>query len=152
MEPMRLTKHDLDEVYAVECTAFDAPWTRAMLADELCQRESFYFGIRVDGELIGYAGYRRILDEAHIMNVAVHPSYRRRGIGARLLSCMIGQARAQGLSVMLLEVRAGNHGARMLYERQGFYTVGMRRAYYSDPIEDAVLMNLEVSYGADTGN
>ncbi len=93
--------------------------------------------------LVGFAVIWLILDEAHVANIAVHPAFRQRGIGRRLLIHALNDARAQGMTSALLEVRAGNQAALALYRHLGFEIVGRRKHYYRDNHEDALLMTLQ---------
>jgi ribosomal-protein-alanine N-acetyltransferase len=99
-----------------------------------------------DSRVISYAGLRIVLNEGHIMNVAVHPDFRGRGMGAATVSALIERTRsAFGVTDFTLEVRASNTAAIRLYENAGFLEEGRRRAYYSYPVEDAVIMWLRNS-------
>ena len=92
------------------------------------------------GMVAGYCGYWSVAGEAHITNVAVHPSHRRRGVGAGLVACMLGDIDSRGHSAATLEVRVDNHTAIRLYERHGFKPAGVRKKYYDHGKKDALIM------------
>ncbi len=133
----------LPEATVIEALSFTAPWSEALLRGEIGNPLSTFWAAELDGRLAGYLDLLAVLDEGHIANLAVHPSLRRRGIGASLLERAVGYARQNGLVFLTLEVRASNAAARALYSRYGFKTVGKRPRYYEHPTEDAILMTLE---------
>ena len=132
----------LPAIAALERQCFSDPWSVEMLRSELPD-DSHEFLLAVEGEeLLGYVGLMTVLDEGYLSNVAVSPAYRRQGIAEALLTALLARARARKLSFVTLEVRAGNTPAQALYRKLGFQEVGVRRAYYEHPKEDAVLMTL----------
>ncbi len=132
----------LPAIAALERQCFSDPWSVEMLRPELPD-DSHEFLLAVEGEeLLGYVGLMTVLDEGYLSNVAVSPAYRRQGIAEALLTALLARARARKLSFVTLEVRAGNTPAQALYRKLGFQEVGVRRAYYEHPKEDAVLMTL----------
>ena len=133
---------DLDAVLAIEAEAFSSPWTREMYLAELENvGVSFCFLARDEtGRPVGFCSFWRIVDELHINNLAVVPACRRRGIGSTLLTFALQKGVALGARSATLEVRRSNEDARRLYERFGFAASGVRRAYYSNPVEDALVM------------
>jgi len=132
---------DLDEIIWVEQSSFRTPWTRGMFADELKNPEmAHYLVARADGHVVGYMGFWLIQDEAHITNLAVHPAFRRHQIGERLLYAILRMAKRLGAKRATLEVRAGNEPAQKLYVKHGFQVVAIRRKYYTDNNEDALVM------------
>jgi ribosomal-protein-alanine N-acetyltransferase len=138
-EPMRLG--DLDEVMGIEVLSFPTPWSRAAYQRELITNGyAAYLVGRLDGRIISYGGMWVILDEAHITNIAVHPDFRERGVGGQAMAALEEKARALGACRITLEVRVSNTGARHLYERLGYRGTGVRRNYYSDTREDAIVM------------
>lgn len=139
MEP-----RDLDEVLEVEKSCFKSPWTRCMFEDELYNSNAYYYVIEVDGEIAGYAGFWKIIDEAHITNIAVHCDHRRRGYGRMLVNTLLEKAKELGIIAVTLEVRVSNSAAISLYESLGFVSSGVRRGYYSDNNEDALIMWLKL--------
>jgi ribosomal-protein-alanine N-acetyltransferase len=133
---------EIDEVLAVERASFTNPWTREMYLSEL-QNEgvSFLFVARDDGgALIGFCSFWRVFEELHINNLAVDPGHRRQGVAASLLTHVLAEAPRLGATRALLEVRRSNSEARRLYERFGFSVAGTRRNYYSQPVEDALVL------------
>lgn len=139
IEPMRL--RDLDQVLRIERLSFSAPWSRAAFLSELLENDrARYFVARIGDQVVGYTGMWIIIDEGHITNVAVHPHWRNRGIATQLLEALDDVARANGVRRMTLEVRKSNIVAHTLYEKLGFRDAGIRRAYYRDNNEDAIIM------------
>lgn len=142
MEPM--LADDLDAVLAIEHKSFSTPWTDTMFLSELRQGPNSQLLVaRLEKRpttIVGYVGYRAVLDEMHVMIVAVAPAWRRRGIAQRMLSEAMDQARQADCARAILEVRASNIGAQQLYYRLGFAPVGVRPKYYQRPSEDALIL------------
>lgn len=135
---------DLPEVEAIERASFTTPWPPNAYRSELeDNRLASYLVARVEGRVVGYAGMWLMVDEAHITTFAVHPGWRRRRIGERLLLAMLDLAAARRAREATLEVRVSNLAARRLYEKYGFRPVGIRPRYYSDDGEDAIVMTTE---------
>ncbi len=142
----RCTENDLDAVEEIERLSFPAPWTRQAFAEELVRpwaRLEVLRHVR-SGRAIAFSSYWMVADELHILNVAVHPSERRRGHAARLLGHLLAEAERAQVRVLSLEVRISNHAAVALYRKLGFREVGVRPRYYADNGEDALLMDLEL--------
>ncbi|HWF34489.1 MAG TPA: ribosomal protein S18-alanine N-acetyltransferase [Solirubrobacteraceae bacterium] len=135
----RLGYSDLPQVIAVERRAFPTPWSLAMFVLELSKPSGVCLAATIDDELVGYLICSRYDDVWHLMNVAVDPSRRRRGVGSALLAEMLERA-GLGQGRYTLEVRTSNLGAIRLYEQFGFAAAGTRRRYYQDTGEDAVIM------------
>jgi ribosomal-protein-alanine N-acetyltransferase len=133
---------DLDAVLAIEAASFTSPWTREMYEAELENTGvSFCYLARDEsGTPVGFCSFWRVLDELHINNLAVLPENRRRGVGTALLNFVLELGRSLGARRATLEVRRSNDAARQLYERLGFTAAGVRRAYYSNPVEDALVL------------
>ncbi|MDN5332445.1 MAG: [ribosomal protein S18]-alanine N-acetyltransferase [Tepidanaerobacteraceae bacterium] len=132
---------DLDQVMEVEKLSFTNPWSRNSFFLELTTNElATYIVARVDGKVVGYAGMWLIVGEAHVTNVAVHPEFRKKGIGELLMRSLMTLAREGGAKMMTLEVRKSNYVAQNLYTKLGFEPIGIRRGYYTDNKEDAVIM------------
>lgn len=133
---------DLDEVLDIEQACFSEPWSRASMVSELTELAdvSHNFVAVEDGEVLGYCGYRQVFDEAHIMNLAVREDRRRRGVAQAILNAMEADYPTRGIVYVTLEVRCSNEAARKLYEKNGFYEAGVRKAFYSKPREDALIM------------
>lgn len=137
----RMQEKDLDQVLEIERLSFPTPWSRHSFISELRDNEfAHYFVCRVDGRVAGYAGMWVILDEAHITNVAVHPDYRGKGLGHLLLAELMRQSLLRGADRITLEVRKSNLAAQRIYEHMGFRATGIRKGYYTDTGEDAVIM------------
>ncbi|MGI6620779.1 MAG: ribosomal protein S18-alanine N-acetyltransferase [Bacillota bacterium] len=137
----KMTTKDIDEVLAIERQSYPTPWSRNAFTSELTSNlYAHYFTARIDGTLVGYFGMWVFFDEAHITNIAVDPRFRRQGIGERMLRFAFSKARELGATKMTLEVRLSNHGAQNLYRKLGFQDRGIRKGYYSDTNEDAIIM------------
>jgi ribosomal-protein-alanine N-acetyltransferase len=133
---------DLDGVLEVEAESFTNPWTRDMYAWELQNRAVCHiYVVRIEGcPVAGFCAFWLVFDEIHINNLAMRPAFRGRGIGTALLQRVFEEARTLGARRATLEVRASNDAARRLYERFGFYVAGTRRSYYTNPVEDALIL------------
>lgn len=136
---------ELDEVLTIEQASFTNPWTRAMYVAELKHSGVAHIYLaRTEApeaqRTAGFCSFWRVADELHINNLAVAPDFRRRGVGSALLTRVLADAARLGATRALLEVRASNEPARLLYERFGFTRSGTRRNYYTHPIEDALLL------------
>ena len=132
----------IDEVAQLEETIFSIPFTKKDIK-ELYMNTSWRFFVALDGDtVVGYISLYLIIDEKEIVNVCVLPEHRGRGIGAMLVKCALDYERDKTARVML-EVRESNDGAIALYKKFGFLPVGVSKNHYSQPREDAVLMNLE---------
>ena len=141
IEPLTLLS-DLDAVLEIERASFVNPWTREMYLAELENRGvSYCYVIRdISQQVIGFCSFWRVLDELHINNVAIAPAHRGVGAGTALLSAVLREGARLGAQRASLEVRRSNDAARRLYERLGFSVAGVRRAYYSNPVEDALVL------------
>ena len=141
VELRRLEQRDLDTVEEIERASYPTPWSRAMFAAELRKPSSIALGAYLEeGELVGYAFVSRYVDAWHVMNVAVSPAFRRRGIASTLLERLFEVTASDPRRGYTLEVRVSNAEAIRLYERLGFESRGIRRGYYTDNREDAVIM------------
>jgi len=140
----RMTVDDLDAVHSIEREAFSTPWPSHAYRQELeSNRMAHYIVARWGGEIVGFAGMWLLVDEAHVTTFATRGTWRRQGIGERLLLALLDLARAHGAREATLEVRPSNTAARRLYEKYGFRNVGVRPRYYSDNHEDALIMTTE---------
>lgn len=143
---------DLDDVLAIEQESFSEPWTRGMFEAELLGNPfSRFLGAFGAGSephkkpLLGYICYWVVFEELRLMNLAVRPDCRRQGIASHLVRHAIGEGRTHGTTRALLEVRAGNRVGQQLYQALGFRQYGCRRSYYTNPNEDAILMQLPLT-------
>ncbi|HEY8350680.1 MAG TPA: ribosomal protein S18-alanine N-acetyltransferase [Clostridia bacterium] len=141
LEIVRAREEYIDDIMTVENLSFKIPWSRQSITDEFLHNEkAVYFCALIKGRAVGYAGMWQVCDEGHITNIAVHPEFRRSGIGSALMEALIAEADRRGLAALTLEVRKSNHSARSMYEKYGFKDGGMRKAYYADNNEDAIIM------------
>ena len=140
MEIKPLQLRDLNGVEAIEKRAYPTPWSRSMFASELAKPSSLCMGAFEGDRLIGYLIISRYVDAWHVMNVAVDPDYRRRGIATTLLERLFERTADDERRGYTLEVRISNAGAIRLYELLGFEPRGVRRGYYTDNREDALIM------------
>jgi ribosomal-protein-alanine N-acetyltransferase len=133
---------EIDDVLAVEEASFTNPWTREMYLQELENRTvSFCFLARdADRRVVGFCSFWRVLDELHINNLAVLPEFRRRGVASALLTRALAEGATLGMRRATLEVRRSNDPARLLYEQFGFSVAGVRHGYYTNPVEDALIL------------
>jgi ribosomal-protein-alanine N-acetyltransferase len=133
---------ELDDVLAIEEASFTNPWTREMYSAELEKTGvSYCFLARnADRHIVGFCWFWRVVDELHINNLAIAPLERRAGAATALLGHVLREGARLGAARATLEVRRSNEPARILYERFGFYVSGIRRAYYSKPVEDALVL------------
>ena len=131
------------QVAALEKMCFSDPWSENSVASELEIPLSRWL-VAVEGEqVLGYVGSQTVLDESDMMNLAVAPAYRRRGIARALVLALIEQLRKMGSRQLTLEVRASNESAQALYAQLGFESVGRRKNYYFNPREDALILRKE---------
>ena len=133
---------DIEPIMAIERASFSSPWSARFFLDELKSPYARSLLAEIDGAIIGYALYWMLPIDADVHNLAVHPAFRRRGIGRSLLEAVVAKAREQGLTRVTLEVRQSNQAAQRLYESLGFVAQGVRKGYYSDDGEDALVMAL----------
>lgn len=126
----------------IEAACFSAPWSENALREELDNPNALFLVAEAEDAVLGYIGCQTVLDEGYIANVAVSPKHRRQGVARALVRALRAAASERQLSFLTLEVRASNAPAIALYRGEGFVPVGTRRAYYSAPEEDALLMTL----------
>ena len=137
----KLELADLDAIEAIERVSYPTPWSRSMFVSELAKPSSLSLAaVAVDGTLAGYLVLSRYVDAWHVMNVAVAEQHRRTGIASSLLRSLFDVTRDDAERGYTLEVRVSNVAAISLYERCGFVTRGVRRGYYTDNREDALIM------------
>ena len=136
-----LAHEHLGQAAEIERLCFSDPWSEKMLAEHLANPCSLTLAAVGDtGRLLGYVGLLAVVDEGYITNVAVRPDCRRQGVASSLFQALEAQGRARGLAFLTLEVRQSNAPARALYEKLGYVQAGLRRNYYENPREDAVIM------------
>ena len=135
-----MTAPDLPEVHAIETASFKTPWSHGLFADELDKAVAISSVVRIKGRVAGYICSNVVLDEGHILNLAVHQDFRRKGIASYMLRALLETMKEQGCRSVFLEVRISNAEATAMYEKLGFEYLGTRKNYYTTPVEDAVLM------------
>jgi len=140
VEIRRLALADLPEIEVIERRAYRTPWSRSMFASELAKTASVCLGAFEGNRLVGYVVNSRYADSWHVMNVAVDPDWQRRGIATRLLERLFELTADDEGRGYTLEVRVTNNDAIRLYEKLGFERHGIRRGYYTDNREDALIM------------
>ena len=142
IELRRLAPRDLDRIEEIERASYPTPWSRSMFAGELAKPSSICLGAFDvgSGTLVGYMIISRYVDAWHVMNLAIAPEHRRRGIAMSLLERLFAVTAEDGRRGFTLEVRVSNTAAIKLYERAGFEPRGIRRGYYTDNREDALIM------------
>jgi ribosomal-protein-alanine N-acetyltransferase len=156
MNPVTLTfrwmqMKDLERVVEIDRLSFSLPWPASSFRYELEENEAARCWVldllETNGQwvVVGMAVVWVVLDEAHIATIAIHPDYRRLGLGKRLLNALLQDAIRQGLRIATLEVRLGNLAAQQLYQQFGFEVVGKRPRYYHDTNEDALIMTVRLS-------
>ncbi|OPZ93204.1 MAG: ribosomal-protein-alanine N-acetyltransferase [Firmicutes bacterium ADurb.Bin419] len=141
IEVCGLTLNDIDDVMVVEKLSFSIPWSKQAFIEEVTNNKfARYIIAKVDGKTVGYAGLWKVFDEGHITNVAVHPEYRRSGVGYTLVKGLIELSIKENIEKLTLEVRRSNIAAQNLYAKFGFRSEGFRKEYYADNKEDAIIM------------
>jgi len=136
-----MTLLDLDDIMVIEHQSFTLPWSKEAFYRELTENPyAYYIVADIDGTAIGYGGVWIVIDEAHITNIAVLTDYRGQKIGETLLTQLQNLARQHGAKTMTLEVRVSNIVAQNLYRKLGFQNGGIRKGYYTDNNEDALVM------------
>lgn len=143
MTVRRATIEDAKEIFAIEMECFSVPWSLDSIETELVNEDKkLYYVIEDANGVVGYAGAWLVYDEGQITNIAIRPSARRQGFGAKLTSALIKECFKRGMHEIFLEVRISNLSALSLYRQLGFTVKGMRKNYYSEPKEDAYIMSL----------
>lgn len=140
---------DLPAVLEIERKSNAAPWSPGGFEAELRNPQAVYYCLFEGESLVAYAGFWAVVDEAHITTIAVHPEHRRKRYGEALMKRLLKEAKQRKLSCSTLEVRASNAAAILLYEKLGYVRCGLRKGYYPNNREDAVIMWL---YDLDTKN
>jgi len=145
MDIIQMNDAHIGQIEELERCCFSDPWSRAMLEPELSNPLSLWLVAVCDGQVVGYVGSQSVLDGADMMNIAVHPQYRKQGIAQRLILELIPLLQDRGVKSLALEVRASNKPAICLYQKLGFVQVGCRPGYYRNPKEDAFILRKEWS-------
>lgn len=137
----KMKSEDIEDVMWVETASFAVPWTKQTFMNEIEENPyGLYYVIEVDERVIGYCGLWMIIDEAHVTNIAIHPDYRGNKYGEQLFRHTCKQAIDQGAIQLSLEVRVSNTAAQHMYRKFGLVPGGIRKRYYSDNGEDALVM------------
>ena len=135
-----MTKGDLGSVLEIERKSFEQPYSREILAQELKIKAAYLRVATHRKKIIGYIDFWLVHDEMELISIAVDPEFKRRGVGEALMQEMLRFAHVNGAKSIYLDVRRSNVAAQTLYEKFGFFKVGVRRRYYSDNQEDAIMM------------
>ena len=131
------------QIAELEKICFNDPWSENSIASELDNRLSCWLVAIADDKVVGYVGSQTVLGETDMMNIAIHPDYRKQGIATELISALIEALNERGSHSLMLEVRASNEPAKSLYLKMGFDVVGVRKNYYRNPREDALILRKE---------
>ncbi|MBI5252111.1 MAG: ribosomal protein S18-alanine N-acetyltransferase [Desulfomonile tiedjei] len=137
-EPMKA--EDLNSVLEIEKVSFPTPWSENMFLEEMQHRHSRLTVFRSRGEIVGYMCFWEVLDEAHLLNIAVHPKERGHGYGSQIMAYLEKVCLQDGLKRIILEVARRNSMARSLYRKYGFNSIGFRKKYYTAVEDDAIVM------------
>lgn len=141
IEIIKACENHIEDIVVIENLSFKIPWSRSSITQEITEnRSAVYLCAMADGKAIGYAGMWHICDEGHITNIAVHPEFRRNGVGCALMEALLKAAKELGISALTLEVKKSNYSAQRLYKKYGFTEEGFRKGYYADNNEDAIIM------------
>lgn len=136
----RMRESDLEDAARLEKRYFSVPWTREQLGESLQSGQYLFLVAEEDGQVAGYAGLLRVMDEGDVTNVVVDEAYRGKGLGTRLMAALLEEGRDCGMKEFTLEVRVSNQRAIRLYESLGFVQEGVRKRFYERPVEDALIM------------
>ena len=140
----RMEEKDVPSVVAIERTSFSLPWSETSFMNEIRKQHAISRVAILDDAVVGYLCAESVMDEGHILNLGVHPQYKKRGIATALVENILEELKLKACRFLYLEVRASNFAAKRLYKSFGFTVVGTRKNYYVAPNEDAVIMMLEV--------
>ena len=138
-----MNKDHVSQIAQLEAQCFSDPWSEKSIASELENPLSLWLVAEENGQVLGYVGSQTVLDESDMMNVAVDSEYRRQGIARALIEALIAELSKMGSRCLRLEVRVSNETARALYARMGFQQLGLRKNYYHNPKEDALILGKE---------
>ena len=140
----RMNAAHVPQIAELEKVCFADPWSVTSIETELSSRLSLWFVAMEGDTVVGYVGSQTVIDESDVMNIAVHPDYRRQGIGEALLETLADALREKGSRGLTLEARVSNTPAVSLYKKAGFLQVGLRKNYYRNPKEDAFILRKEL--------
>lgn len=140
-----MTEQHVQQIAELEKMCFHDPWSENSIASELNNRLSLWLVAAQENQVIGYVGSQTVLGETDMMNIAVHPNYRKQGIGTELIKHLIDALTSRGSHSLMLEVRISNEAAISVYNKLGFVEVGCRKNYYRNPKEDALILRKEWS-------
>ena len=143
IEYIRMNQTHVPQIALLEAVCFSDPWSERSIASELENPLSLWLVALGDNRLVGYVGSQSVLGEADMMNIAVSPDWRRRGIALGLVEALIAELKRKDVYSLTLEVRASNEPAKALYDKIGFQQVGRRPNYYRNPKEDALILRKE---------
>lgn len=143
MNIVPMNEHHVPQIALLERECFADPWSQQSIASELHNPLSLWLVAQEGQTLLGYVGSQTCLDETDMMNIAVSPASRRQGVARALIEALVSALRERGSKQLTLEVRASNSPARQLYESLGFLQVGLRKNYYRNPKEDALILRKE---------
>lgn len=149
LQPSRMTLADLDDVLSIESTSFAQAWSRGMFLEEMANETARVIVFKSDGKVVGYFCYWKVVDEGHLLNIAVHPNLRGRGIGREMMAHLEDLCRQEGLNTIILDVARRNAAARSLYKTCGFETTGFRKNYYAAIKDDALVMEKKLTWAED---
>ena len=144
IEIVLMNESHVAPIAQIEKLCFSDPWSENSIAYELTSRLSYWLVAVDGGEVVGYIGSQSVLGESDMMNVAVHPDHRRKGIAEKLIAAMSEGLKERGNVALTLEVRASNASAIALYEKLDFKQIGLRKNYYRNPKEDALILQKEL--------
>lgn len=144
MRIRKLVLEDAPAIAELEKRCFSDPWSEKSIASEVHNPLAYWLVAEDGGEILGYIGSQSVLDAADVMNLAVSPDHRRKGIGEKLIKALTRHLQENGVIALLLEVRVSNAPAIRLYEKLGFVQVGRRPRYYTNPREDALILRKEL--------
>lgn len=143
MNIVPMNEHHVPQIAQLERECFADPWSQQSIASELHNPLSLWLVAQEGQTLLGYVGSQTCLEETDMMNIAVSPASRRQGVARALIEALVSALRERGSKQLTLEVRASNGPARQLYESLGFFQVGLRKNYYRNPKEDALILRKE---------
>lgn len=144
-------KEDAEAVYRLSCESFSEPWSLESISKETENPVAIYMIAEEEEKIVGFGGMWQVIDEGEIINIAVQKAYQRQGIGKLILEKLMEEAKNRNITIMHLEVRKSNAAAQHLYEKFGFNAIAIRKAYYHEPTEDAVIMQWSLNNEEEIG-